>query len=137
MLANHLNPLDEMVTLLDSMDPVYEQSLAHSLDDWPGLMESVSAIPIDLYERNHCLIIQANLPGLSDEDIDVSIIGHTLKIQGEFPEDEAYNSDRLYLKERSSGKFQRVVALPDRVDAADMEVNCTEGILKIVLPTND
>lgn len=77
--------------------------------------------------------MKAGLPGIKEEDVDVSIIGDTLAIKGEGKaESEVKEED--YCCERSYASFFRSIALPLNVDADKIEASYEDGILEINLP---
>jgi len=76
---------------------------------------------------------RAELPGMKEEDIDVSLVGDTLTIKGERKaETEVKEED--YCCERSYGSFSRSIVLPSTVDTKKIEASYEDGVLEIRLP---
>jgi HSP20 family protein len=89
---------------------------------------------IDVFEKDDKFVVKAELPGMKEEDINVSVVGDTLTIKGERKaESEAKEKDYYYC-ERSYGSFSRSLALPSNVDAQKIEANYEDGVLEISLP---
>lgn len=93
---------------------------------------------IDVLEEPDRFLIRAELPGLGIEDVDVSISGGTLTIQGQKRSDLPAGDDRQYLRsERRFGAYSRTVPLPATVDAENATAHCRKGVLEVVLPKKE
>ena len=93
------------------------------------------APPVDIYETDgHDLIIKAELPGMSREDIEVTVEHNTLTLRGDktFPVD--VKEDRFRRIERRYGRFSRSVTLPATVDATRVSAEYRNGVLVVKLP---
>lgn len=86
---------------------------------------------IDVVRDGEELVVTAELPGIKAEDIDVSLDGGVLTIKGEkFEEKEASEDDR-FVRERTYGKFQRRITLPEGISADAMNATYDKGVLII------
>ena len=92
------------------------------------------APPIEVFEKEDKFVVKAELPGMKEDDIDVSVIGDILTIKGEKKTEAEVKEDEYYRCERSYGSFFRSVALPSHVDAKKIEASYEEGVLEITLP---
>jgi len=90
--------------------------------------------PVDMHETKDDLVLNVELPGVSEKDVTVSITGDLLSIKGERRwNDEA--KDRQYLHtERAYGQFERLVQLPMAVQADKVKASYRDGVLQITLP---
>lgn len=89
---------------------------------------------VDVTEDEKAYKITAELPGLEQKDISVTVTGDTLTIKGEKSyEKEAKNKDR-HVSERAYGSFQRSFAVPDAVDRDKVAADLAKGVLTITLP---
>jgi HSP20 family protein len=85
-------------------------------------------------------MVTAELPGLDQKDVDVSVEDGLLTIKGEKIQEREEKKERdeeqkkVYLYERSYGSFYRSFALPPAVDAAKVNAVCAKGVLKVHLP---
>ena len=88
---------------------------------------------LDLYQNNDNVVAVVELPGMSKEDIDISLHDGMLTIAGErqISSGEGENAERT---ERFSGKFRRSITLPTRVDAGKVSASYKDGILTVTLP---
>jgi HSP20 family protein len=92
---------------------------------------------MDMYETDDDVVINADLPGLKPEDVDISVTGNTLNIKGEFRSEEEGERGNVHFQERRYGKFQRSVSLPSGIDTDAAEAEFEDGILKIALPKSE
>lgn len=91
---------------------------------------------MDIVETAKELTLTAELPGIDQKDIDVSIEDGMLTVRGEKTEERKEGEDdkKFYLYERTYGSFQRTFALPPMVDGAIITAEFDKGVLKIHLP---
>lgn len=89
---------------------------------------------VDVFEKDDKFIVKAELPGMKEDDIDVSVVGNTLAIKGEKKTETEVKEEDYYRCERSYGSFYRSVPLPATVDANKIEANYEDGILEVSLP---
>jgi HSP20 family protein len=99
---------------------------------WPGF--NVTIPPVDLVERNGGYELQAELPGLSEDQIEVKLANGMLTIKGEKSSERIKDEDDYHLRERSFGSFQRSFRVPANVDADKIEARFDKGVLKVTLP---
>ncbi|HRP47869.1 MAG TPA: Hsp20/alpha crystallin family protein [Trueperaceae bacterium] len=90
--------------------------------------------PIDLYETDDAVVLEMAVPGIKEENLEISIEGRQLTIRGR-SEDEVEKSDRRYwLKGISFGEFSRTVTVPSGIDASTIDANIEEGVLTVTMP---
>jgi HSP20 family protein len=97
-------------------------------------MEMGWAPAIDVFEREDKFVVKAELPGMKEEDIDISVVGDTLTIKGERRAESEVQEDDYYYCERSYGSFSRSIAIPSNVDAQKIGANYKDGVLEVSLP---
>lgn len=93
-----------------------------------------AAPAVDVAEDDKAFRITAELPGMSEKDIDVTISGDMLTIKGEKREEKEEKAPNYYVSERRFGFFQRSFALPDGVDRDKIEAKFENGVLTLTLP---
>jgi len=89
---------------------------------------------VDILERDGNLILCAEVPGVSEKEIDLKLEGNVLTIKGEkkqTPQSDGYN---VYQLESFYGQFSRSFTLPETVDAGNISANYRNGVLTITLP---
>jgi len=89
---------------------------------------------VDVFEKEDRFVVKAELPGMKEEDIDVSVIGDTLSIKGEKKTETEIKDENYYRCERSYGSFYRSIPIPSNVDANKIEASFEDGILEVALP---
>ncbi|MBT3712687.1 MAG: Hsp20/alpha crystallin family protein [Anaerolineae bacterium] len=89
---------------------------------------------INTWANEDGLFVSAEMPGVSTQDIDISVTGNTLVITGERGADDIPEDARIHRKERGYGKFSRSIQLPFSVDAEKVEASFKNGVLNILLP---
>jgi len=92
------------------------------------------APPIEVFEKEDKFVVKAELPGIKEEDIDVSVVGYTLTVKGERKAETEVKEEDYYCCERSYGSFSRSIALPSTVDAKKIEASFEDGVLEVSLP---
>lgn len=89
---------------------------------------------IDVDEDSKAVYVNAELPGMDEKNIDVSIEGDYLTISGEKKESNEKKGKKGYYCERRFGSFSRTIALPEGINFDDVKANFKKGVLKIELP---
>ena len=89
---------------------------------------------INLEEDADNLYLTAELPGLSGQDVDLSVEGDSLTLRGERKIPEAGEKVNYHRREREAGVFRRVIALPVKVDTEQVGAEMKNGILEVTLP---
>jgi len=90
--------------------------------------------PIEVFEKEGKFVVKAELPGMKEENIDVSVVGDMLTIKGERKTETEVKEEDYYCCERSYGSFFRSIALPSTVDAKKIEASYESGVLEVSLP---
>ena len=89
---------------------------------------------IEVFEKEDKFVVKAEVPGVKEEYIDVSIVGDTLTIKGERKAESEVKEENYYCCERSYGSFSRSISLPSNVDTQKIEATYEDGILEVNLP---
>ena len=89
---------------------------------------------VDIYEEEGTLIVKADLPGLSRDDIEVKLYDNNLEISGEKVTEQKTDKSGYLRLERSSGSFSRVIPLPEGLDSEHVDASFNDGVLEIRIP---
>jgi HSP20 family protein len=89
---------------------------------------------VDIYDTEKGIVINAELPGVSRDDITVDVKENILTLKGERKINEEVTEENYYRKERCSGKFERAFTLPNTIDPAKITANFKDGVLKVEIP---
>ncbi len=135
--------------VLTRWDPLYEIRRAHSLANrrWAGFpalnagagfFERAErqdwSIPLDIVKDGDNITVEASLPGVQPDDIDVTIEAGVLTIKADTKVEEERKDGGYVVRERRAGSFHRSLRLPEQVDADKVEPRFENGILTITLP---
>lgn len=90
--------------------------------------------PVDLYETDDEIVVEASLPGVKPDELQVSVTGDTLTVKGETKAEHEGEEPNYYRKERRYGSFQRVLTLPVEVDSDKAHATFENGVLNLRLP---
>lgn len=113
-------------------------SLNDELNRLFGSQVSESWTPaVDVSEDKESFVVQAELPGLKREDIEVSLHDGTLTIAGERKAEKRGEETEIHRAERYVGRFQRALVLPTTVAADKVKAGYTDGVLTVTLPKTE
>lgn len=130
---------DDMNRLFDEFFHQYESmfsGLEGSLLPWGTVSGTIAAdFPrVDVRDTEKELRISAEIPGMTDKDVEVSLSSDTLTLSGEKKEEKVQNEKGWYRMERQYGSFTRVIPLPCEVDGDKADAVFKNGVLTITLP---
>ena len=127
-------PFRELSAMQDRMNRLFEDTLARTRVVKEGVEAGVWTPPVDIYETTGDLVIKAELPGLSTEDVSVRVKDNVLTLKGERKRGEGVDSENYHLVERSYGHFRRSFVLPSNVDQKKVQAKFKDGVLFIAIP---
>lgn len=96
--------------------------------------ESLWSPQVEVRQKGDRLVIRADLPGVSKDDLHVDVQDDMLTIRGERREEREENEEGFYRSERRYGEFYRAIPLPEGIDADRCEASYQDGVLEISLP---
>lgn len=129
------DPFRDMTDIQGQMNRLFDNLLGRS-SSVAGL-ERMWAPAVDMYETKDELVIAAELPGLNQKDIHLSITGDVLVIRGERQRAQEVAQDSYYRGERWWGRFERTLPLPIPVEAGKVKAAYRDGVLTVTLPKAD
>jgi HSP20 family protein len=98
---------------------------------------SLEAPALDVYEQKDDVVIKAEIPGLTKDEIDITLEGNTLTIKGEKKKEEEVKEEDYYRCERAYGAFARSIDLPVAVQTDKINASFKGGVLEIRLPKTE
>jgi HSP20 family protein len=131
------NPFRDLLDLQKEMNRLFDTSLSRSFERKDFLTDGFWAPAVDIHEEKDKYIIKADLPGIKQEELDVSVEDDTLTIRGERKLEKEEKQKNYYRSERAYGAFQRSFALPSSVDAAKINASYKDGVLHITIPKTE
>lgn len=89
---------------------------------------------MDVYEEGNNYVVDATLPGVKPEDVDISLQGNTLTIRGSVANPGQKEGRHYLLQEITGGEFTRTISLPAEIDANNVDATFNHGVLHLILP---
>jgi HSP20 family protein len=135
-----LSPFGMMRGLIEDMDRLFSEwgmpLSTTMLGTGPGRLARLGAWApeIEAFEEDGKLVVRADLPGMSEKDVNVEIRGRSLIISGERRQEREEERGGVYRTERSYGSFQREIELPEEVDPERVEAKLQNGVLELTVP---
>jgi HSP20 family protein len=131
MLVRRPSPFGELLSLRNTVDRIFDDSFFRQL---VGPSDDTLSMPLDIYNTSDSLVIEASLPGVRPQDVDVSVLGDTLTLTATSATEREGSESGYHMREVRRGRFSRTVALPAglRNDAA--VATFENGILKLSFP---
>jgi len=130
-------PRDVFTAMRDEMDRVFEQ-FERGFPRWPSLFGRSQAgnggmvVPeLDVRENTNTITIEAELPGVDERNVTVTVANGVLTIKGEKKQEKEEKNENYYLAERTYGSFERSLRLPDTIDENKVEAKFDKGVLKV------
>jgi HSP20 family protein len=138
MSITRWDPWGDIVSLREAMNNLLEESFVRPRPGLPG-PGMASSLALDVKETPDQFVVTASVPGVPQSDIDITVLGDTLRIRGQRKEEteEAGEGGRWLLRERRFGAFERTVSLPTTVNAEQASASFKDGVLTIALPKAD
>ena len=128
------DPLGEMVSLRHAMDRLFEDSFVTPLG-WRTISGGDAITPaLDVHEIDDHIVVSAALPGVKPDDVEITMVGQTLTLRGEFRAADEVQGDQYLYRERRYGTFNRTLQLPVRVEGDQAEATFTDGVLTLRIP---
>ncbi|HVZ86664.1 MAG TPA: HSP20 family small heat-shock protein [Polyangia bacterium] len=88
----------------------------------------------EVSETKDAYLFRADLPGVKEQDLEISLTGNRLSIAGHREQERSETSDTLYASERSYGSFSRSFTLPDGIDGENVSADLKNGVLTLSVP---
>ena len=99
---------------------------------WPG--GDMWTPELEIFQRNSELVIHADLPGLTKDDVKVDVSDNQVTIEGERQRHHDEEREGFYRSERSYGRFYRTIPLPEGVIADQAKATFKDGVLEVTIP---
>lgn len=132
------SPFSAMRRLSDEMERLFEGAWFPEAR-WPRLWHSPDvgeswSPKVDMFERGKQLVVRADLPGLTKDDVKVEVADSELLIAGERKTEKEEKREGYYRKECAHGSFSRSIRLPEGVEADAVKASFKNGVLEVTMP---
>ncbi|WP_069801499.1 Hsp20/alpha crystallin family protein [Thermogemmatispora onikobensis] len=126
------DPFREVISLRDAINRLFEESVVAPVWRWD---EAVATIPINVRENEHGYQVQAQIPGVKPEQLEVNVSGNTLTLKAEVPREEKEEQrGQWHVREIRSGSFARTITFPKDIDSGKTEARYENGLLTVNVP---
>lgn len=129
------DPFGQAVSLREAMDRLLQDSFIRPSGGTARSGSERTLLLLDIHESDDSYTIEASLPGMKPEDVQIEIAGDTITIRAEKQEErEERRGDQILMRERRLGRYARTFTLPLPVDAEHAEATLKHGVLTLRLP---
>lgn len=135
-MAIERTPFTDLVSLRDAMDRLFEQSFVRP-SQAAGQTRAAHTMAVNLFEKDDTYYVQAFLPGVKAEEVEINVDQNTLNLKARIPSDlekEEARQYRWYVTELGYGDVSRSLSFPAPIDAARIEASQENGVLTITVP---
>ena len=130
------DPFRDLRTLQEEVNRLFSTNLTRAFDD-EGTGHGAWAPSVDIYENKDQIVLEAELPGMKQEDFDLSIENNVITLRGERKFEKTEETDNYHRVERSYGVFTRSFTLPQTVSAEGATAEYNNGVLRVTLPKRE
>ena len=127
-------PTRDLTNIREEMNRLFDDFFT----GWPerrrGLLEGEWAPSIDVAETEEDVVVTAELPGVKQENVDITIADDVLTLKGEKKEEKEVKKKNYHRIERSYGSFQRSISLPTGVQTDKAKAKYKDGVLQVTIP---
>jgi HSP20 family protein len=129
-------PVNELEQMTQRMRQMLEQTFGGFGFPSALLTEASGWSPlVDIEEQDDAYVLEAELPGVNREDVNIEVVGNELMITGEIKERERKGAMRR--RTRRTARFAYRVRLPDQVDSSKIDANLDRGVLTVRVPKSE
>jgi HSP20 family protein len=127
-------PYRDIMSIRDEMNRVLNEAFGRGTSDESAWFSGAWSPPVDIFETDEALVMKAELPGFSKDDISIEMKENALVIKGERKREDEVKEGNYHRMERAYGAFQRSFLLPTTVDQEKVRANYKDGVLELRLP---
>jgi HSP20 family protein len=132
-LVRRTSPLGELVTLRQAMDRLFEDSFVRP-GRWAGSADGGASLPLDVTNSADALIVEAALPGIKPDDVEITVEDGTLTIRAESHQERETTEGETLVSEIRRGSVSRMLALPSGLEADKATATFEHGMLRLTFP---
>jgi HSP20 family protein len=124
------DPFRDITSFRDDINRLFARSFGEE-----GVTGTRTWAPaVDVFETKDAVVLKAELPGLTADDVDVEIDDNVLTVSGERTFKDTVEEGRFYRLERSYGRFSRSLTLPQGIKADAVSATFADGVLEVTVP---
>lgn len=131
MIVRRPTPFGELMTLRQAMDRLFDEDVFRPV--WSHAGDGLS-LPLDVSTSPDALVVEASLPGVKPEDVEITLENNTLTISGKTVEERQAGEGSHLVQEIRRGSFSRSVSLPAGLEADKATATFENGMLRLSIP---
>jgi HSP20 family protein len=128
------DPLRDMDSLQSDVNRLFDRFFQSGTGNGNGGAVRRWIPPMDLVESESDLVLRADLPGMSEKDVEIEVKDGVLTVSGERRSESEEKGEGFHRVERAFGRFSRSLSLPDGVDAERIAAKFKDGVLEVTIP---
>jgi HSP20 family protein len=132
-LTRRTSPFGELVTLRQAMDRLFDDTVFRPLTAYSS-QGDLARLPLDVRTTPEALLVEAALPGIAPEDVDITVENNTLTIRAEDRTERTGDENGWVVREIGHGSVMRTVTLPTGLEADKAEATFEHGMLTLRIP---
>jgi HSP20 family protein len=127
------DPFREMRSLQDEVNRLFNSSFSRAESGDNGLTRGTWSPSVDIFENKNELVLEAEMPGVNADDVNISIENNVLTLSGERRFEKKNENDNFHRVERVYGAFTRSFTLPPTVSSENAQAEFENGVLRLKL----
>jgi HSP20 family protein len=137
MAFAHGYPMPDLMRMREAMSRLSQPSLGQG-DEEEGAWGQASWMPpVDIYETEDAFVLEAELPGMTKDDVEIEFVENRLILRGAHRPKPEMKEEHYRRRERAYGRFERVFVLPALIDRDEVTAEFHHGVLTLQLPKSD
>ena len=125
-------PFRDLMAMQDRMTRLIDETFSRIWKE--DMAQGVWSPPVDILERGDEVVVKVDLPGVTQNEIDIRVEEGTLTIQGERKFVKESSEENYVQVERPYGTFRRTFSIPRTIDQESIKASYKDGVLRIILP---
>jgi HSP20 family protein len=126
-------PYGAVSSLQDSINRLFNDAFPRPMTDDDVALSTWKPV-VDIFDKTDSIIIHAELPGVTKDNVSIEVKENVLTLKGERVEVKEVSEDKFFRKERSFGSFYRAFTLPSAINPDNIKATFKEGVLEIEIP---
>jgi HSP20 family protein len=129
-IVRRTNPFGEMLSLRQAMDRLFEDSFVRR----DSVADGNHQLPLDIRASGDEVVVEAALPGVKPDDVQISVLGDTLTISASHRDEQSGDDEGYTYREIRRGSFSRTVTLPSNLRTDSATASFDNGLLTLRIP---
>ena len=130
------DPFRDLRTLQEEVNRLFSTNMTRAFGD-EGIGRGAWNPSVDIYENKDQIVLEAELPGMKQEDFELTVENNVITLRGERRFEKLDDADNYHRVERSYGAFTRSFTLPQTVSAEGATAEYQNGVLRVTLPKRE